>query len=80
MSIGIWMALTSLLTMRLHVPPPLVVLGWVTGVALVAFIPVMTFTRDYPLSSYALPTEFFAITVWALFLGVVLIGRPLRAA
>jgi hypothetical protein len=79
MSIGVWMALTSLLTLRLHVPPPLVVFGWVTGVALVAFIPVMTFARDYTVSTYALPAEFLAITVWALFLGVVLIRRPLRA-
>ena len=75
MLIGIWIALTSLLTLPLHPPPPLVIFGWVTGVALAALIPLMTFARDYAVRTYALPAEFLAVTVWALFLGLRLIRR-----
>lgn len=77
MLIGVWIALTSLLTLPLRAPPALVVFGWVTGVVLAAYIPLMTVARSpaVDVNSYALPAEFLAVTAWALGLGLLFIRR-----
>jgi hypothetical protein len=80
MSIGIWIALTSLLTSRLHAPPPLVIFGWITGVAVAAFVPLAMTGRFYAVDMYALPAEFVALTVWAFVLGLALVRRSPVAA
>jgi hypothetical protein len=76
MLIGVWIALTSLLILPLRAPLPLVVFGWVTGVALTAYIPLVALARDPAVNNYALPAEFFAMSVWALGLGILLVRRP----
>jgi hypothetical protein len=69
---GIAIALTSLLLLPLRAPLPLVVLGWTTGVALAAYVPLMTLWRASAVYAHVLNAEFLALTVWALVLGIVL--------
>jgi flagellar biosynthesis component FlhA len=69
---GIAIALISLLLLPLRVPPPLVVLGWITGVALAVYVPLTTLWRETWMSTPALTAELLAMTVWALVLGIVL--------
>lgn len=44
---GVSIALTSLLLLPLRAPLPLVVLGWLAGVAVAAVIPVTAYSRTY---------------------------------
>jgi hypothetical protein len=73
--IGVWIALTSLLTLSLRTPPALVIFGWLAGVGFLGFIPVAAYARDYTVSTYALPVVVLAMTAWALILGITLIKR-----
>jgi hypothetical protein len=69
---GIAIALISLLFPPLRAPLPLVVLGWATGVALAAYVPLMTLWRESGVYARVLTAELLALTVWALFLGILL--------
>jgi len=86
---GIWIALTSLLLLPLRVPRPLVVLGWIAGVALATLmsrvlkpvpIEVGAYALDYALYTYAVPAVFLAVTSWALWLAITLMRRSPQAA
>jgi hypothetical protein len=74
---GIAIALISVLLLPLRAPLPLVVLGWTTGVALAAYVPLMTLWRETAVYAQVLTTELMAMTVWALLLGIVLRRSPL---
>ena len=75
---GIAIALTSLLLLSLRASLPVVVLGWTTGVALAAYVPLMTLWRESAAYAHVLNAEFLALTVWALVLGIAL-RRPSTA-
>ena len=68
---GVAIALTSLLLLPLRVPLPVIVLGWATGVALAAIVPLATSWREYSASAHTLTAALLALTVWAIALAIV---------
>lgn len=75
--LGVSIALTSLLLLRLPPLRPLVVLGWIAGVAVAAIPSAQMYAsaQMYPAYRYALPVAFSLLTVWALWLAIVQIRR-----
>jgi len=69
---GVSIALTSLLLLPLRAPRPLVVLGWVAGVAMAALV---SSAQIHAVRTYALPVAFLVLTAWASYLAIVLMRR-----
>jgi hypothetical protein len=69
---GVAIALTSLLLLPLRAPLPLIVLGWATGVALAAIVPLATSWRAYLASAQTLSAVLLALAVWAFALTIVI--------
>ena len=67
---GAAIALVSLLLLSLRAPLPLVVFGWTTGVAVAAYVPLMTLWRESAAYAHVLTADLLALTVWALALGI----------